>query len=308
MRRSGAMLDPITLDQLRILTTVVDEGSFSAAARKLGRVQSAISTAMANLETQLALPLWDRAQRAATLTDAGKSVLGGARRVLADVDALRALASGITQGLEASVSLCVEAVFPTSVLVEMCKGFVAAFPSVELRVDVQTMSVVASRVIAGHATLGVASALAQASQLERRALASIAMIPVVGARHPLASRRGRITAEQLAEYVQIVLSERTDDGLPDQGVLSPHTWRVHDLETKRAMLLAGLGWGNLPVHVARGDLRRKRLVRIRPAAWADDEHTVHLAVVYRRSAVLGPAHRWILEHLAELCAAQLSPP
>src|SRR4051794_36072184 len=101
------MLDPITLDQLRILATVVDEGSFSAAARKLRRVQSAVSTAMANLERQLALPLWDRTQRRATLTDAGTAVLVSARRVLADVDALRGLASGMTMGLEPQLSLCV---------------------------------------------------------------------------------------------------------------------------------------------------------------------------------------------------------
>jgi DNA-binding transcriptional LysR family regulator len=74
------VLDPITLDQLRILTTVVDEGSISAAARKLQRVQSAVSTAMANLEDQLIISLWDRTQRSATLTEV-------ARRSLARRDA-----------------------------------------------------------------------------------------------------------------------------------------------------------------------------------------------------------------------------
>src|ERR1041385_4636654 len=123
------MLDTITLDQLRILASVVDEGSFSAAARKLQRVQSAVSTAMANLEEQLTIPLWDRTQRSATLTDAGKSVVGAARRVLAEVDALRTLAAGMNVGLEASVSLCVDAVFPVSALVDMCRGFAKEFPT-----------------------------------------------------------------------------------------------------------------------------------------------------------------------------------
>src|SRR5689334_8184588 len=126
------MLDPITLDQLRILVAVVDAGSFSAAARKLRRVQSAVSTAMANLEHQLAIPLWDRTQRAATLTDAGKAVLASAQRVLADVDALRALTAGMTMGLEPVVSLCIDAVFPTDALIAMCTGFARQFPAVEL--------------------------------------------------------------------------------------------------------------------------------------------------------------------------------
>ncbi len=299
------MLDPITLDQLRILATVVDEGSFSAAARKLGRVQSAVSTAMANLEDQLAIRLWDRTQRSATLTDAGKAVLASARRVLADVDALREVAAGITRGREAVVSLCVDAVFPTAALVAMCRAFAGAFPDVELRIDVQTMSVVTQRVLDGAATVGVASAIAQEPARERRALAAIRMIPVVAAGHPLAAERGRIASATLREHVQIVLSERSDAGLPDQGVLSPRTWRVQDLSTKHAMLRAGLGWGNLPAHVARRELKQGTLVRLRPEAWADDEHTIHLAAVYRRDATLGPAHRWVLDQLRTLCVAEV---
>src|SRR5262245_9694655 len=101
------MLDPITLDQLRVLVAVDEEGSFSAAARKLRRVQSAVSTAMANLEDQLGLPLWDRTAKIAKLTDRGQSVLAASRRVLAEVDALKRLAAGMVMGVEASVSLCV---------------------------------------------------------------------------------------------------------------------------------------------------------------------------------------------------------
>lgn len=298
-------MDP-TLDQLRVLAAVVDTGSFSAAARRLQRVQSAVSTAMANLEAHVGIPLWDRAQRAATLTDQGKAVLAAARRVLAEVDALNQRAAGMAAGTEALVSLCVDAVFPTGALVEMCRGFARQFPDVELRVDVQTMGVVAARVVSGAATVGVAGPLAQAAELERRALTPIRMIPVAASSHPLAKERGRLSTAALAEHVQIVLSEQTDEGLPDQGVLSARTWRVHDLATKRSLLLGGLGWGNLPAHLAREDLQHHRLVRLRPAAWADDEHTLHLALIYRRDATLGPAHRWVLDHLADLCAAELS--
>jgi DNA-binding transcriptional LysR family regulator len=239
------MLDPIRLDQLRMLAAVVDHGSFSAAARELRRVQSAVSTAMANLEHELGVTLWDRTAR--------------------------------------------------------------ELPGVELRVEVQTMSAVASRVLAGHATLGVASQVADAPELERQALAAIRMIPVVAPRHPLARLRGRIARAALAEHVQIVLSERRVDGVPDQGVLSPRTWRVDDLHTKQALLRAGLGWGNLPAHFVRADLRRGQLVAIRPAAWSAGEHTIHLALVSRRDTTLGPAHRWVVERLTALCARALAP-
>ncbi len=298
------VLDPITLDQLRMLAAVVDSGSFSAAARKLGRVQSAVSTAMANLESQLGVVVWDRTHRVATLTREGEAVLGMARRVLGEVDALRRLAAGMVRGVEASVALCVDAIFPTAALIEMARGFAREFPAVDLRVDVQTLSAVATRVVDGSATLGVATPLATAPSLERRALAPIRMVPVVAARHPLAKLRGPIARDVFEQYVQIVLAERATSGVPDQAVLSTRTWRVDDLHTKHAMLRAGLGWGNLPEHLVRRDLERKRLIELRPAEWARDEHLLRLAVIYRRAATLGPAHRWIVDQLVELCAKQ----
>ncbi len=294
-------MDAVTLDQLRVLLQVVEAGSFSAAGRRLRRVQSAISQAMANLEGQLGLTLWDRSTRVPTLTDAGRGVVAAARRVCGEVDALRQLAAGMTKGLEAEVSLCVDALFPAGPLVAFCRAFAAEFPTVSLRVDSQTMSAVASRVLAGGATLGVVSPMGASPGLERVALGAVHMLPVVAADHPLARRRGRVTTAQLGEHVQVVLSERSDDGVPDQAVLSPRTWRVNDLHTKHALLRAGLGWGNLPAAMIAADLADGLLVRIRPEAWSDDEHTLHLAAVHRRDTILGPAHRWTLAQLARLC-------
>lgn len=294
------MQDP-TLDQLRVLLAVVEAGSFSAAARRLRRVQSAVSQAMANLEGQLGVTIFDRSTRVPTLTGPGRAVVGGARRICGEVDDLRQLAAGMARGLEDAVSLCVDAVFPLAALVELCRDFAAAFPTVPLRVDTQTLSTVSTRVLAGTATLGVANPAGVLPGLERSALAPIRMVPVVAAAHPLARVAGRVATARLAEHVQIVLSERDDGGVPDQGVLSPRTWRVADLHTKHALLREGLGWGNLPAYMAADDLRAGRLALLRPQAWGDDEHTLHLTAVRRPGAALGPAHRWVLEHLARLC-------
>jgi DNA-binding transcriptional LysR family regulator len=295
------MFDPITLDQLRAFVTVVEEGSFSAAARKLRRVQSAISTAMANLENQLGVPIWDRTTKIAKLTDEGKSVLAAARRVLLEVDDLKRLTAGMVLGLEASVSLCVDALFPLSALVDLCVRFAKEFPAVHLRVDTEVLSAVSARVLEGGATIGVVSQPGVAPGLERKPLSGVRMLPVVGPRHPLASAKGRIPVGRLAEAVQIVLSERNEAGVSDQGVLSPHTWRVADLHTKHALLRANLGWGNLPEHLAGADLRRRKLVRIQPEGWSDQDATVLLFAIHRRDTMFGPAHRWLLGQLETLC-------
>ncbi|MDB4974642.1 MAG: lysR [Myxococcaceae bacterium] len=308
------MYDRVTLDQLRAFVTVVEQGSFSAAARKLRRVQSAISTSMANLEAQLAVRVWDRSTKIARLTPEGQAVLAAARRVLAEVDGLHRLTDGMVGGLEAHVSLCLDALFPLPALIDTCTAFAREFPQVALRIDTQVMSAVSARVLSGEATLGVVSPLGLSPGLERHALATIHMVPVVRPDHPLALHRGRIPGELFASAVQIVLSERSESvegrasGVADQAVLSPRTWRVADLHTKHMMLCAGLGWGNLPEQLVRDDLRTNRLVVIHPEAWGDEEHMLHLTAVYRSDTKLGPAHRWMLDKLALLCARDAGQP
>lgn len=302
----GPVYGGVTLDQLHAFVVVADEGSFSAAARKLKRVQSAVSTAMANLEAQLGVPIWNRSTKVATLTESGQAVLVAARRVLSEVDGLERLTAGLTQGLETSVSLCLDAFFPLQALIDLCAGFAEKFPEVDLRVEHQVLSAVSASVLAGSASLGVVSAAGLLRGLEVQALSAIRMMPVASPRHALAAIKGRIPAKHFAHAIQIVLSERADAGVADQGVLSLRTWRVGDLHTKRELLRAGLGWGNLPEHLAREDLRAKRLVALQPEAWGLDEHVLNLSAVYRSTTVLGPAHRWILERLPMLCTRDVS--
>lgn len=297
------MLDPVTLDQLRTFALVNEEGNFSAAARKLRRVQSAVSTSMSNLEKQLGIAIWDRSRKVAALTDAGEAVLRATQRVLAEMDALRRLTTNLAGGTEAKVSLCLDALFPLDALVELCVRFAAKFPDVDLRVDTRTMSAVTERVLDGRATLGVVSPLGLRPGLERHDLSSIRMVPVVAPKHPLARVKGAVSTAELADHVQLVLSEGSD---PDQAVLSPRTWRIKDLQTKHAMLRAGIGWGNLPEHLARKDLAARRLVLLAPAAWSKDEHVLSLSAVHRRDVTMGPAHRWILSAMKTLCAEAIS--
>ncbi|HET9625671.1 MAG TPA: LysR family transcriptional regulator [Kofleriaceae bacterium] len=301
------MLETFTLDQLRALIAVIEEGSFSAAARKLHRVQSAISASMANLESQLGIPLWDRSSKVAKLTEQGQAVLAAARKVCSEVDALRKLTAGMVLGLEASVSLCVDILFPLTALVDLCERFQTEFPSVDLRVDTQSMTGVSARVLDGSATIGVASPMGVSPGLERRVLTAIKMVPVVAPNHPFAAIRGQIPNTQLRDAIQLVLSELQGEGHPDQAVLSTRTWRVRDVHTKHALLRAGLGWGNLPEHLVRDDMRAGRLVRIRVEAWGEDEHTLYLSAVYRGDVTFGPAHRWLLAQLEGLCLRDAEP-
>jgi DNA-binding transcriptional LysR family regulator len=295
----------MTLDQLRALVAVVDEGSFSAAARRLRRVQSAVSHAMAALERQLGVALFDRTKRVPTLTPEGRLVLAQARRVLAEADALARTAQSLESGLEPLVAIGLDAIFPTTALVALGRGFADAFPRTELRVFTETLSAVSKRVQDGSCHLGVVGPAADTRGLERVHLAEVRLVPVAAREHPLASHKGTIPSAVLREHVQIILSERGEGGVADQGVLSDRTWRVVDLGTKHALVQGGLGWGNMPEHVVREAIAEGSLVRLRPAAWSDDEHVLSLALVHRPDLAMGPATRWTVDHLRTLCVEAL---
>lgn len=84
IKETGMISDPgtPTLDQLRVFLTVVEVGSFAAAARKLHRATSVVSYSIANLEMQLGVSLFDRqTTRKPQLTDAGRTVLAEARTI-----------------------------------------------------------------------------------------------------------------------------------------------------------------------------------------------------------------------------------
>ncbi len=94
------MLDGVSLDQLRTFIAAVDEGSFSAAGRRLGRAQSAVSQTLAALEAQLGVMLFDRGGRLPVLTEPGRALLAEARVAAAGMDRLKARAKSLTAGLE----------------------------------------------------------------------------------------------------------------------------------------------------------------------------------------------------------------
>ena len=286
-----------TLDQLRVFLTVVETGSFAGAARKLGRATSVISYAVANLESQLGLVLFDReATRKPQLTVAGRAVLGEARTVAHGIDGLRAKARGLLGGLEAEVNLAVDVMLPTPRIVDALKAFQQEFPTVALRLHVEALGAVAQLVLDRTAVLGVSGPLASGIDgLERVEVGVVELIPVARPDHPLAGESAMVPGAA-RDHVQLVLTDRSTltDGR-DFAVVSTRTWRLADLGAKHALLLAGLGWGNMPAPMVADDLREGRLVRLRLAAGTGELY--RFQAIYRTETPPGPAAAWLLARL-----------
>ena len=297
-------MDSLTLDQFAVFVAVAEEGSFSAAARRLNRAQSAVTYAIQKLEDQIGVPLFDRSAYRPVLATAGAALLPRARRILDEVDAFRIQARGLAGGLEAELSLVIDSMVPMQLLVEALADLQAEFPSVQPRVQVETLGAAADALIGGAAEIGLVTAFAsELTALARTPIGEIVLVPVAAPNHPLVRLEGVLEPEQLRDHVQLVLSDRSrqTEGR-DHGVAASATWRIADLGARHAMLIAGLGWGSMPLHLVEADLREGRLVKLLPRSWDGAARMPVLPIVcaHRRDRPLGPAGRWLFKRLATL--------
>lgn len=290
-----------TLDQLRIFLTVADEGSFNRAARKLGRALSVVSYGISALEAQLGVRLFDReGSRKPTLTDAGRALLADASAVVDEADGLMARARGIRQGLETDVALAIDVMMPPRTIASVLRDFQATFPTVNLRLHVEALGAVAALVLDKRAELAIAGPdILDLPELDRRQIGAVELIPVAAPGHPLA-RQEEIAPGETRHHLQLVLTDRSPltEGR-EFSVFSPRTWRLGDLGAKHALLLEGIGWGNMPSHAVADDLASGRLVHLRLPEAPRFDYGLH--ALWRKDSRPGPATTWVLDALIDRC-------
>ncbi|ATR22255.1 Transcriptional regulator, LysR family [Roseomonas mucosa] len=292
------MLDPLTLDQLRVLVAVADTGSFSAAARRLQRVQSAVSQSIQTLESTLRLTLFDRTGKKPHPTEAGRVMIADARRLLDSAAALRERAASIATGLEAELTVAVDQLLPLDAIMSALRALRLEFPQLQVRLLTEGVGAPERYLRDGRAHLAVyATVVTGVTDLEREFLTDVAMVPVVSSAHPLAAMEGPLSRDVLSEHVQLVLTDVSEQTGWSVGVVSHHVWRFADMHTRLEFLLGGFGWCNMPLHLVKPHLSGGALKRLHPKE--RDGFSVALSVVHRRQSPPGQAGRWLIEHLRE---------
>jgi DNA-binding transcriptional LysR family regulator len=300
------MLEGISLDQLRIFIAAADEGSFSAAGRRLARAQSVVSQTLANLEGQIGVKLFDRSARFPVLTDLGRALLADARTVAGNVDLLMAQAKSLAGGLEPELSVAVDVMFPDATFTRVVAAFQNEFPATLLRFDVESSAVV-DPVLNRRCAVGVVGSWSLAPlQLTHERLLTVRLPIVVSSQHPLATRSGPIPTTVLDEYVQLTHIDPADvSRIHLSGPRYARVWRLSHLGAKLAFLRAGLGFGALPLHLVEADLASGALVQIATEGEPPGGNMISMSAIYRTDSPPGPAGRWFIERLKQEGIEQL---
>ncbi len=306
------MLDALTLDQMRTFVMVADSGSFRSAASRLSRVQSGVSVAIANLEAQLGVLLFDRSGHRPLLTPEGKALLANARDILLRVDAMRSRARGLGDGVELELALVVDTLFPIHLVGLAVAKMRVVYPSVTIRISVEPLGGPLLALREERCTLAImVGEDFRDPRITFEALSSLSQVAVVAAGHPLARQMpgDGIGSPELADHLQVVLSDPSNISQGrDFGVISPQTCRVNGQDAKHAFILAGVGWGRLPLWLVKRDLEEGRLQRVGTKSLGRNGEIVSEAyVAHRLDQPMGPAARKFARILVDLNAGSSEP-
>jgi DNA-binding transcriptional LysR family regulator len=295
------MLDGMSMDQLRTFIAAADEGSFSAAGRKLRRAQSVVSQTLANLELQVGFALFDRSGRYPQLTEQGRALLENARAAASSMDDFKARARTLAEGLEPELSVTVDVMFPIARLTEAVRSFHREFPATPLRLGVEVLGAALQPMLDGRTRIAVVSSILDVPEdCSGEHLVALEAALVVAPGHPLAALPPPVPRSEAAKHVQLILTDRSQlTSGRDYGVLNAQGWRLADLGAKHAFLKAGLGWGSMPLHIVGDDLEQGALVRLELEGGTVPAASTSMFAVYRREAPPGPAGRRFIDLLKQ---------
>ena len=290
------MLDALTLDQLRILACVAETGSFSAAARKLGRVQSAISQSIKSTEDTLRLELFERSGRVPKITPAGAALLRDAVSILNDIEALKRRAESMASGYAPQLTLAVDQVFPNHLMIESLQAFSKAFPLTPVTLYTEGLGATEQRLRTNVARLAIYSPLMMdAPDLEMQFLASVRIVPIVASSHPLSRKEGPLGPSEIRRHVQLVLTDRAQ--ATSGMILSSRYWMFADQYSRLEYLLQGIGWSFAPFHLVRERVAAGQIKLLDFEIFYGRPLSLPLYTVHLRGLQLDRGTVWLIDYL-----------
>jgi DNA-binding transcriptional LysR family regulator len=286
----------LSLDQLQGFVAAAESGSFSGAARKLGKAQSVISAAVANLEIDLGNALFDRTARYPVLTPAGERLLVEARVILERCEHFRGVAMSLGEGVESRLTLAVDELYPEEVLGVLLDEFSQRFPAVELELLFPLMEDVSRLVMSQCADLGIMwRQEVLPPELAFHALGWVPMPVICAPDHPLAAH-AQVDFEELKRHRQLMVATRSDSEEKKRLRVAAEVWWVESQWVIVELVKRRLGWAFVPWHIAASSPAAATLVSPR-LAFQDQDWPVAMELVWHKQRSLGKAATWLRERV-----------
>lgn len=280
---------PFTLRQLRAFVTVANTGSFSAAARHLQKAQSAVSSAIADLEIDLDTTLFERVGREPVLTEAGQRLLTEAQAVLMRCRSLEEHANEFSNHTETELTLALDNAVPMASIAPKLGDWETCYPTVTLRVIHPNMHEVPQLLMRNRVDLALM--LVQRDypkDVGFSRLGQLRMVEVAHTQHPLTQKNG-ISYAELSNYRQLIFAPHGYAIATSEYVISPRYYVAEGYLSLLEMLRHNLGWAMVPLSIVAEDVRSDQLRIINLAAYPFTDWIVGVDLLWSRTRQSGRA-------------------
>ncbi len=285
------------LENYRAFVLAAELGSFSAAARRMGKAQSAVSAAIANLEIDCGVELFDRRARNPVLSRAGAALLPNARAILLSNQEFAAKATSMSAGVEETLVMAVEHGISTFPLFDLLHRFSDTFPHVSLKLLSPGGAEIAALLRGDAADIGLMIEQESYPQgFQFRGVGHSKFVPVCGRTHPL-SGKSQVSHADLREHRELVLQTGSRPvNAPLAQRKSTSAWYAESLLLIIDLISAGFGWAEIPYTIARQRIESGDLV---PMTYAFQQSDIleGIDVVWTEHRALGVAGQWMLDRL-----------
>lgn len=278
-------------ESLEAFLQAVETGSFSAAARKLKKSQSTVSSAIANLEADLGVTLFDRQSRQPVLTDQGKHILPYIQSIMAASERLNEVSVRLAGNVEPRLSFVLSDVWQTSHHESILQRFSQRFPDIEFECLIAEDEDVIDLIQIGRAHVGVLRVQSRypVDVTVARLQVGAEMAIYIHRQHELASLPV-IDMDVLQTVRQLSLSTFTD---PTRNKSGGPTWSSPSLLMLLEMAEQGFGWGILPRWLVE-QFGHDVLQELPVAGWPQ---RIDVDVLWSNKTPPGPAGRWMIDQL-----------
>ena len=287
-------------DQMQAFVLAAELGSFSAVARRLGKAQSAISTAIANLEIDAGVELFNRDGRSPVLTEEGKALLPHARGILLGNHEFFSKASSMAEGVESDFCLAIEQGISIEPLMDVFRQFSTAFAHVSLELLRPGPSDTATLLKEGRAELGLMTEQeGYPLGFQFRGVGHSKLVPVCASSHAL-SELVQVGHRDLRRYRQLIPRSRSLEAVGHLGERKSATvWYAESPALIVEFVLQGFGWAELPFPVVADQIGKGTLVQLN-YAFQQSDILEGIDVAWTEQQALGAAAHWMRDRLLAL--------
>ncbi len=297
----------VELAQLDAFIAAADCGSFSRAADMLNVAQPSLSNRIQSLEREVGQPLFERMGRGVKLTDAGRSFLPYAQRVLRTLNDGLMVLEGTRDGTAGRLMIGTAPAVGTYVLPRLLKVFCDNHPGVDVLVRTGHSDEVLQMVVDDDVQVGIGRPINH-PDVRTVTLYQDELVLVVSALHRF-SKKGSVKVEQLADD-SLILFDR-DSGyygmilglFRELGVVPQQQMQLDSIEATKKMVEANLGIALLPEVSVEREIRLGTLNKVHIEASEPVERDI--AVMYRRNKPQSGPMAAFLDLLGEIYGIKL---